>query len=179
MKLGNMKLGNMKPGNIRLRELKRPLRLGLLLGLLGLAACQTTGKTTGTTNTAPAKAPAAAVQTPEAAPAAPAPARPPQVVARPPEPVEPPIDDNPNQLMGLDRSGLTALLGKPDLVRREQPAEIWQYVAANCVFDVVLYDSGQRYRVTYLEARNAAADRLAPRPCLNQILRARQSAPVS
>ena len=81
--------------------------------------------------------------------------------------------------MGLDRSGLTALLGKPDLVRREKPAEIWQYLGSDCVFDVVLYDSGQHYRVTYLEARNAAADRLAPRPCLNQLLRARLDQPLS
>ena len=161
--------------------LKGPLRLTLLCGLLGLAACQTTGKTPGKTPDDAAKVPVApaAVASPETVPVTQAPARPPQVVARPPEPVEPPIDDNPDQLMGLDRSGLTALLGKPDLVRREQPAEIWQYLAANCVFDVVLYDSGQRYRVTYLEARNAEADRLAPRPCLNQILRARQAAPLS
>jgi len=86
---------------------------------------------------------------------------------------------SPNQLMGLDRGGVSALLGEPDLVRREEPAEIWQYVTAGCVFDVVLYDAGSRYRVTYLEARDAAADRLAPRPCLNRLLRERQAAPVS
>ena len=101
--------------------------------------------------------------------------------ALPPEPEiqEPSINDDPGQLMGLDRGGLTALLGKPDLVRREQPAEIWQYLASDCVFDVVLYETGRQYRVTYLEARNAEADRLQARPCLNQILRARLDAPVS
>lgn len=158
-----------------------PTALALLLSGLGLAACQTTGTTSqsglGNSQAGPAEA---AVQSSEAAApsaAAPAPRPAPQVTARPPAP--PPINDDPNQLMGLDRGGVSALLGEPDLVRREDPAEIWQYVTAGCVFDVVLYDSGSRYRVTYLEARDDAADRLAPRPCLNRLLRERQLVPVS
>lgn len=159
-----------------------PLGLCLLVGLLALGACQTTNKSpVATAPAAPAAVESGEAAQQEAVTVEPAPqvaALPPQ--AQPaPEPVEPPIDDDPGQLMGLDRSGLTNLLGKPDLVRREQPAEIWQYVTADCVFDVVLYDSGQRYQVTYLEARNAEADRLSPRPCLNQILRARLDVPVS
>src|SRR3546814_1742826 len=48
----------------------------------------------------------------------------------------PPVNDDPAQLLGLDRDGVSALLGTPDLIRREAPAEIWQYVGGNCVFDV-------------------------------------------
>ncbi len=159
--------------------------LALLFAGLALAACQTTGTSpqsgasasqTGPTEPA---AQGSEVMTPSvvSSGAAPAPQPAPQVTARPPAP--PPINDDPNQLMGLDRGGVSALLGEPDLVRRENPAEIWQYVTAGCVFDVVLYDSGTRYRVTYLEARDDAADRLAPRPCLNRLLRERQTAPIS
>ncbi len=155
---------------------------GLLITAAVLSACQTTGSTSpGATANATAPQPATAGPvTAEVVPAEVAqPA--PQTAARPPQPVvtAPPINDNPNQLMGLDRDSLAALLGQPDLVRREKPAEIWQYVTADCVFDVVLYDSGPAYRVTYLEARNAAADRLEPRPCLNQVLRNRMAAPIS
>lgn len=151
---------------------------GLALAAAVLSACQTTGSSTpGATapkTTAPKPVTAEVVPAEAAAPA-------PQTAARPPQPVvtAPPINDNPNQLMGLDRDSLAALLGQPDLVRREKPAEIWQYVTTDCVFDVVLYDSGPAYRVTYLEARNAAADRLEPRPCLNQVLRNRMAAPIS
>ena len=150
---------------------------GLLIAASVLSACQTTGS--GSTATAPnvtAPKPVAAEVVPAEA-ATPAP----QTAARPPQPVvtAPPINDNPNQLMGLDRDSLAALLGQPTLVRREKPAEIWQYVTADCVFDVVLYDNGPAYRVTYLEARNAAADRLEARPCLNQVLRNRMAAPIS
>lgn len=151
---------------------------GLLFTAALLSACQTTGSTstgaTGNNATAPKPIAAEVVPAEVAQPA-------PQTAARPPQPVvtAPPINDNPNQLMGLDRDGLAALLGQPALVRREKPAEIWQYVTADCVFDVVLYDSGPVYRVTYLEARNAAADRLEARPCLNQVLRNRMAAPIS
>lgn len=105
--------------------------------------------------------------------AAPAPA--PQVTLRAPEP---PINDDPGQLMGLDRRSLATLLGDPDLIRREAPAEIWQYVTNECVFDVVLYARGQSYAVSYLEARDATAAAQEARTCLNALLRARQATPV-
>jgi hypothetical protein len=147
--------------------------LGLLLAAVALSACQT-GPQAGSASSGPVISAPAPAAIPAAPPAVRAPA--PQVAAIPPAP---PINDDPSQLMGLDRGGLTALLGAPDLVRREAPAEIWQYLAVDCVFDVVLYERGQNYNVSYLEARNAAALPQEPRPCLNSLLRARQSTPVS
>jgi hypothetical protein len=137
----------------------------LLAAGLALSACQT-----GRSAPPVATAPQAAAAAPQPAPL-PAPA--PKVAALPP------INDDPAQLMGLDRSGVNSLLGNPDLIRREAPAEIWQYVSGSCVFDVVLYARGQDYAVSYLEARDAKAAIQAPRPCLNSLLRARQAAPVS
>ena len=144
------------------------LRSGSLLIAAGLvlSACQTGRNEAPVATPAQAAAPAAQTQ-----PVAPAPA--PRVAALPP------VNDDPAQLMGLDRNGVNALLGSPDLIRREAPAEIWQYVGGDCVFDVVLYERGQRYAVSYLEARDATAAVLPPRPCLNQLLRARQAAPIS
>src|SRR5512138_285241 len=138
----------------------------LLAAGLALSACQT-GRTTPPATTA--SAPASPVQPA----AAPAPARAPQQAALPP------IHDDPAQLMGLDRDGVAGLLGAPDLVRREAPAEIWQYSAGDCVFDVVLYQRGADFAVSYLEARDTAAAIQPPRPCLAKLLRARQAVPVS
>ena len=45
-------------------------------------------------------------------------------------------------------------------------------------FDVVLYQRGADYAVSYLEARDAAATVQPTRACLNELLRARQAAPV-
>jgi hypothetical protein len=136
----------------------------LLVAAVALSACQI-GR-----GEPPVATPAQAAAVTPAAPTPAAPA--PRVAALPP------INDDPAQLMGLDRGGVGALLGAPDLVRREAPAEIWQYVGGECVFEVVLYQRGADYAVSYLEARDASAAVRPAQPCLNQILRARQAAPV-
>ena len=93
-------------------------------------------------------------------------------------PPEPQIDDNPDRLMGLDRIGIDSLLGRPDLIRREPPAEIWQYRGESCVFDVFLYEQAGNTRVTYLEARDPTARRIEARGCLYELLRARLEEPL-
>jgi hypothetical protein len=99
----------------------------------------------------------------------------PKTAALPPEPV---IDDDPARILGLGPDELTEILGRPELTRREPPAEIWQYRGKSCVFDVFLYEEAGLVRVTYLEARDESAQRVAERNCLNQLLRARRAAPL-
>ncbi len=91
----------------------------------------------------------------------------------------PEIDDDPARILGLGPDQLTEILGRPELMRREPPAEIWQYRGRSCVFDVFLYEEAGTVRVTYLEARDASARRVAERNCLNQLLRARLAEPLS
>ena len=58
------------------------------------------------------------------------------------------------QLVGMNRGGLSGLLGKPTQWRREPPAEVWQYRASQCILHVFLYkdtDEG-RYLVSHVEA---------------------------
>ena len=98
------------------------------------------------------------------------------LAALPPEPVkvsEPSIDDDPQQLYGLDGGALGDLLGQPSLIRTEAPAEIWQYRSQTCVFDIFLYEGADQPRVTYIEARDDSAQRIDARGCLNELLRAR------
>jgi hypothetical protein len=94
----------------------------------------------------------------------------------PPEAI---IDDDPTRVLGLAPDKLTELLGRPELTRREPPAEIWQYRGETCVFDVFLYEESGLVRVIYLEARDGSAQRVAERNCLNQLLRARLAEPLS
>jgi len=129
--------------------------------LVALGACQ---------------APKPAVVPPVAAsPAAPETETDPATAALPPEPV---IDDNPQRLMGLGPGALSTILGEPELIRREAPAEIWQYRNDNCVLDVFLYDTAGRREVTYVEARDGAAQQIEARACLNELLRARLAQPL-
>ena len=99
----------------------------------------------------------------------------PKTAALPPAPV---IDDDPSRILGLGPDELAEMLGRPDLTRREPPAEIWQYRGETCVFDVFLYEEAGSTRVTYLEARDESAQRVAERNCLNQLLRARLAKPL-
>ena len=146
--------------------------MACLIGF-ALGACEMLEQITPGSEPPPDAAPvptaAGAAPTPQPAPEAP------ETAALPPQPA---IDDDPARLMGLDRAGLAKLLGDPELLRREPPAEIWQYRGASCVFDVFLYEQAGRQRVTYLEARDSAARRVGARGCLNELLRARLAKPL-
>lgn len=72
-------------------------------------------------------------------------------------PVPPPT---PNILIGLASDAVDKLLGKPELVRRDGPAEVRLYrdVEATCTFHVFLYAkgaAGPSGAVEYFEARNS------------------------
>jgi hypothetical protein len=94
-------------------------------------------------------------------------------------PPEPEVDDDPERLIGLGPNAVYELLGTPELVRRESPAQIWQYRGESCVFDVVLYDEPLGSEVTYVEARDGRGNVGETRACLNQLLRARLAAASS
>lgn len=89
-----------------------------------------------------------------------------QEAARPRRPAVQPDD-----LLGIGRAQLQGLLGEPALLRRESPAEIWQYRSAACVLDVVLYPRDGAVEVVHLEAREReAAKDVAVSACLAQLL---------
>ena len=79
------------------------------------------------------------------------------------------------QLLGRDATLLRASLGKPDFLRRDGGAEIWQYKNGTCVLNIFLYDetpskSGAK-RALHFDARSLdgkVADREA---CLKTVQR--------
>lgn len=58
------------------------------------------------------------------------------------------------ELMGRDNQAVLVALGQPRRVRKEAPAEVWQYNAGTCVIDVFLYPDGGTQRVKHVEARD-------------------------
>ncbi|MBT3237491.1 MAG: hypothetical protein HOK06_03435 [Rhodospirillaceae bacterium] len=61
-----------------------------------------------------------------------------------------------SQLMGLDQSGLAALVGEPSFRRVDAPAELWQYRSDDCLLDVYLYrgeEKSSAHAVTHIAAR--------------------------
>jgi hypothetical protein len=73
--------------------------------------------------------------------------------------------------IGLDDGALSRTLGQPQQVRKDAPAEIWQYAGANCVVDFYLYtgDSGG-LAVAYMEARDRAAEATPADRCVRSLL---------
>jgi hypothetical protein len=83
----------------------------------------------------------------------------------------PPVNDDPQQLMGLDQDELNEKLGEPALIRRDGDAEVWQYRAERCVLDLFLY--GALKRVEHVDLRNrGTGDDATIRDCFVGMLRA-------
>jgi hypothetical protein len=62
-----------------------------------------------------------------------------------------------DQLMGQESQAVQVALGQPRRVRKEAPAEIWQYDGGSCVVDLFLYPEGGKQKVTHLEARDSTS----------------------
>lgn len=82
-----------------------------------------------------------------------------------------PIEDAAD-LVGHSAAQVEALLGAPDLARREEPAEMWQYAGERCVLNLFLYPrEGGRRTVDHAELRSRdPATTAASRPCLKEII---------
>jgi hypothetical protein len=100
-----------------------------------------------------------------------------------PQPPSPPPQGaalgDPAGMIGADAPALQRLFGPPGLVRRDAPAELWQYRARDCVVDLFLYQEKDGLRLLYVEARTGAAQITAPRPCLEALLAGREKSTSS
>ncbi len=81
-----------------------------------------------------------------------------------------PVDDNPDQLLGQSNAEVYALLGEPGLIRRDGPAEIWQYRASDCILDVFLYQGGNQSTVRHVELRGPGTAMPERRACFARML---------
>ncbi len=68
-------------------------------------------------------------------------------------------------IIGLGTEAVEKLLGAPEMVRRDAPAEVWQYRSEACVVDLYLYPAQAAYRVAYIEARDPSAASVAADNC--------------
>lgn len=73
----------------------------------------------------------------------------------PPKPSFSPEERDPKRLLRMSRRSLSSLLGKPQFVRREAEARVWQYRSKICVLDLFLYDVAATHQVVHYEFRPA------------------------
>jgi hypothetical protein len=60
-------------------------------------------------------------------------------------------------LLGLDETALKHWFGAPSFIRRDYPAEVWQYRAKACVLELYLYPADDHMAVTHAEALSGGA----------------------
>jgi len=84
-------------------------------------------------------------------------------------------------LVGLDQAAIMRLVGTPALRRQEGRAEVWQYLAHDCVMDAYLYatsDGAELQEVAYVEFRETSfgviAEGAARERCYAHVLSAGQ-----
>jgi hypothetical protein len=87
------------------------------------------------------------------------------------QPAKPLLSGDPAAFIGLGDADLSRALGQPKQVRKDEPAEIWQYSGADCVVDFYLYQGESGHlSVAYLEARNQAAETTATDRCVRSLM---------
>ena len=81
----------------------------------------------------------------------------------------------------MSRSDLFVLLGPPNLIRNDTPAQIWQYAGPACVLHLFLYEGGAgSYRVKHYEVSERGAAPASGQECVGGFLgAARGTADIS
>ncbi|RED51470.1 hypothetical protein [Aestuariispira insulae] len=94
-----------------------------------------------------------------------------------PAPVQPaapePVNDNPMQFMDMSTRQLSEAVGRPHMVRRDGPAEVWQYRGDGCVLDLFLYDQENELQVKHVDLRSQSLADDSLKACLADMIRKR------
>jgi hypothetical protein len=85
----------------------------------------------------------------------------------------------PSALKGMGATAIEHALGKPAFVRRDPPAEIWQYRVKVCTLDLFLYDEGGRKSVSHYAVRTPGGTSMGDSACLDEVLARRDGTPTS
>ena len=112
---------------------------------------------------------------PAASPTVPPPPSQAAVVPRPP-PV-PPRRLGVEDLLGRSADDLVRLFGQPALLKREPPAEVWQFAGGRCTLLAFLYPANGGLRVQHAETlARRQVDTVAPADCLESLLKGKPPA---
>ena len=80
------------------------------------------------------------------------------------------VNDDPMQLFGLAGQTISDLLGPAYFIRRDGPAEVWQYRAKACVLDIYLYKEAGALTAAHIDLRKRRKATLPTRRCFHGLL---------
>ena len=83
---------------------------------------------------------------------------------------------SPETLIGKNAAAIKSLVGSPVLVRRDGPAEIWQYQGPDCTANLFLYKSGKDlpFTLDHIDALDRNGKRMDTATCFGSIEAARR-----
>ena len=73
------------------------------------------------------------------------------------------------RIKGMEKNAIARLLGEPGFIRRDDPAEIWQYRGERCILDVFMYKDGNSFTAAYVALRPRTVERPADEECYADI----------
>lgn len=85
----------------------------------------------------------------------------------------------PSALKGMSAAAIQRALGRPGFVRRDPPAEIWQYRVKVCTLDLFLYEEKGRKVVAHYAVRAPNGGFMGDVACLDEVLARRDGPPTS
>ena len=94
-----------------------------------------------------------------------------RAVSRAALPPGPPVSltDLKARIRGMEKTAIARLLGEPGFIRRDDPAEIWQYRGKRCILDVFMYKDGTSFAAAHVALRSRTVERPADEECYADI----------
>lgn len=92
-------------------------------------------------------------------------------------PPAPPISltDLRARIRGMEKTAIARLLGEPGFIRRDDPAEIWQYRGERCILDIFMYKDGNSFAAAHVALRSRTVERPADEECYADIFARRKA----
>ncbi len=92
-------------------------------------------------------------------------------VSRAALPPAPPVSlaDLKARIKGMEKNAIARLLGEPGFIRRDDPAEIWQYRGERCILDIFMYKNGNSFTAAHVALRSRTVERPADEECYADI----------
>ncbi len=79
------------------------------------------------------------------------------------------------RIRGMEKTAIARLLGEPSFIRRDDPAEIWQYRGERCILDIFMYKDGKSFAAAHVALRSRTVERPADEKCYADIFARRKA----
>ena len=77
------------------------------------------------------------------------------------------------EFKGQKTASVVSVIGRPDFVRKDGPAQIWQYRSRACILDLFVYGGKPDQKIAHSELRGSAVGKAPATGCFAKLLEGR------